>query len=66
MPKRKRNKTVDLVTGVVGLNVASSVGATLPGLAGTITMSGTMPLAATSLMGVATKDYSKKKKRRKK
>ena len=65
-PSAQVRKTTDLVTGVVGLGVAGAVGATLPGLPGVITMGGTLPIAATSLMGVAGKDYSKKKRRRKK
>lgn len=72
MARRKRSsgpspqvqKTIDLTTGVVGLSVAGAVGATLPGLPGTITMGGTMPIAAASLMGVAGRDYSKKRRRK--
>ena len=57
-------KTIDLTTGIIGLQVAGSVGATLPGLPGTIVNQGALPIAATGLLGVASRDYSKKRRRK--
>ena len=65
-PSPQVQKTVDLVTGVVGIQVAGAVGAGLPGLPGTIVMGGAIPIAATGLLEVAGRDYTKKKKRRRK
>jgi hypothetical protein len=62
-PSPQIQKTMDLTTGIVGLGVAGSVGATLPGLPGTIVTGGVMPIAATGLLGVAGRDYSRKRKR---
>ena len=61
-PSPEVQKTIDLTTGIVGLQVAGSVGATLPGLPGTIVMGGAMPIAATGLLEVAGRDYRRKRK----
>lgn len=73
--KRRRNqtsptvqKTIDMTTGVVGLAAAGAVGATIPGLPGTIVTGGMMPIAATSMLGMASEDprtYGKRRRKRK-
>ena len=66
-PSPSVQKTIDLVTGAVGISVAGSVSATVPGLPGTILNAGAMPLAATSMLGMAGEDprtYGKKRKRK--
>ena len=60
-------KTIDMTTAVVGLQAAGAVGATLPGLPGTIVMGGMMPIAATSTLGMAAEDprtYGKKRRKK--
>ena len=63
-PSPQIQKTIDLTTGVVGLQVAGAVGATLPGLPGTIVMGGALPIAATGLLEVAGRDYRKRRKKK--
>ena len=64
-PNRQIQKTIDLTTGIVGLQVAGAVGATLPGLPGTIVNQGVMPIAATSLMGLAAGESPRRRRKRK-
>jgi len=68
MPKQSPyvKKTVDMVTGAVGIRVAGSVAAGVPGLPGTILSAGAMPLAATSMLGMAGEDPRTYGRRRKK
>ena len=61
-PSPEVQKTVDLTTGIVGLQVAGAAGATLPGLPGTIVMGGALPIAATGLLEVAGRDYRRRRK----
>lgn len=62
-PSPEVQKTIDLTTGIVGLQVAQTAALGLgPTPAGVITMGGTLPIAATSLMGLAGRDYRRKKK----
>ena len=64
-PSKQIQDTIDLTTGVVGLGVVNSVGAAMPaGMAKTITMSGTLPIASVSLMGSAANYGQPRKKRR--
>jgi len=51
--KSQIRKTTDLVTGIVGLSVGSSVAAGLPGMAGTIVRGGALPMAGLGLMAEA-------------
>ena len=60
-------KTVDMTTAAVGLGVASGIGATIPGLPGTIVTAGAMPIAAVSMLPMAAEDprtYGQKRRRR--
>ena len=52
-----------MTTGIVGLGVASAASATLPGTAGTIVRTGTLPLAGVSMMGMAA-DYGSRPRAR--
>lgn len=54
--------TIGLTTGVVGLGVASTIGAGIPGLTGTIVNQGVMPIAGVSLMGEAA-NFGKRRRR---
>lgn len=51
--KSQMKKTTNLVTGIVGLSVGSSVAAGLPGMAGTIVRGGALPMAGLGLMADA-------------
>ena len=57
--KPQIKKTTDLVIGTVGLSVASSAAAGLPGLAGTVVRGGALPMAGLGLMAdAAPRGYS--------
>ena len=51
--KSQIRKTTNLVTGIVGLSVGSSMAAGLPGMAGTIVRGGALPMAGLGLMAEA-------------
>jgi len=63
--KSQMRKTTDLIGGVVGLSVASSVAAPLPGLAGTIVRGGALPMAGMGLLVDAAPSGSYGARRRK-
>jgi hypothetical protein len=64
--KSQIKKTTNLVTGIVGLSVGSSVAAGLPGMAGTIVRTGALPMAGLGLMAeAAPSEYSRSGKARK-
>ena len=66
-PSPSVQKTVDLVTGTVGIAVAGGIAATVPGVPGMILTQGAMPIAATSMLGMAGEDprtYGKKRRKR--
>ena len=48
--KSQMKKTTDLITGTIGLSVASAAAAPLPGLAGTIVRGGALPMAGMGLL----------------
>jgi len=69
--KQQVDRTMGLVTGVVGLGVAGGASAGLTGTAGTIVRSGALPMAGLGLMAdAAPRGYGgtrrKAKKRRRK
>ena len=51
--KSQMRKTTDLITGTIGLSVASGAAAGLPGMAGTIVRGGALPMAGLGLMAQA-------------
>jgi len=67
-PSKEVQKTIDLVTGVTGIAVADAAAGSIPSpLTRGIVTGGVMPIAATSLMGVAARDTTPRRrtKRRK-
>ncbi len=58
-PKSPMGTAIKLTTGTIGLSVASSAAATLPGPAGTIVRGGALPIAGLGLLKTAAKDLEK-------
>jgi len=48
--KSQMKKTTDLITGTIGLSVASGAAAGLPGMAGMIVRGGALPMAGMGLL----------------
>ena len=63
--KSQMKKTTDLITGTIGLSVASAAAAPLPGLAGTIVRGGALPMAGMGLLVEAAPSGSYGARRRK-
>ena len=63
LAERQASKAVGLVTGVVGLNVASGVGSGLSGSAGKVVNQGVLPVAGMGLLGEAAPKKKKGKQK---